>query len=85
MIEKFRHHRQPAAMRQPVGVESDQNGAANGKKTEPDPGAHQRRQLVPCRIALLRLGVGQPVDNAAEQHRLDELRAGQSQIGEDQR
>ena len=84
MVEKAGHDCKAAAVRQPVGVQGDSDGGSDGKQAEADPGAHQGRKLGPGQLARMGLSLGHAVDDAAEQHRLDELGAGERQIGENQ-
>jgi len=71
-------------MRQPVGVESDENRAADREQAEARPGEEQRQEVGPCQRLAGRLRLRHAVDDAAEEHRLGELRDGQRQIGADQ-
>jgi hypothetical protein len=58
---------------------------ADHEKTETDPGADQWRQRARCRRDTSRQRSRQGIDDTAEQHRLDELRRGQRDIGKRQR
>ena len=80
VLEIIRQHRLALAMRQPVGMQRDRGAASNGEQAEGRPGREQR----PGRRGAERAGgclAGENVDDAAEQHRLGELRAGQQQVG----
>jgi hypothetical protein len=57
---------------------------ADHEKTETDPGADQWRQRARCRRDTSRQRSRQGIDDTAEQHRLDELRRRQHDIGERQ-
>ena len=73
-------------MRQAVGLQRDENGDGNRKQAEADPGGEQRAARSPnASAAACRLRAAQAVDDAAEQHRLGELRARQREIGERQK
>ena len=65
---------------QATSVRGDDN-----EQAETDPGADQRRQRPRRRRDACRQRSGQRIDDAAEQHRLDELRAGERDIGQRQR
>ena len=81
VLEIIRQHRLALAVRQPVGVQRDRGTAADGEQAERRP----RRQQRPGRRRRQRTAgglAGEHVDDAAEQHRLGELRAGQQQIGD---
>ena len=77
VLEIAGQHRLALAVRQPVGVQRDRRAAADGEQAERRPGRQQRpgRRRSPAGLA------GEHVDDAAEQHRFGELRAGQQQIG----
>jgi hypothetical protein len=73
-----RQHGLAAPVRQPVGIERHQHAADDREQAEADPGRGEDADLVP---ADARLGAGQGVDDAPEQHRLDEDRGRQHDIG----
>ena len=74
-----------AAVREAVGVKSDQRAAGDGEKPEAGPGGQQHSQSRPRRRLAASLRAGQRVDDAAEQHRLGKLRGGQRHIRQRQR
>ena len=80
MLEIAGQHRLALAMRQPVGVQRHRGAAPDGEQAEPRPG-RQQRPGGGGRVGIGRMTAGKHVDNAAEQHRLGELRAGQQQVG----
>ena len=84
VLEIIRQHHVAALVRQPVGEPGDQRGGQDDEQAETDPGADQRRQRARRRSDAPRAARGQGIDNAAEQHRLDELRGGERDIGERQ-
>ncbi len=64
-----------AAVREPVGVQRHEGAAQDAEQGKPAPGGDQHIEPLSDRM-------GERVDDAAEQHRLRELRAGQRQVGE---
>ena len=76
VLEIIRQHHVAALMREPVGEPGHQRAGDNDEQAEADPGADQRRQR-PRRRRRAPAGSApdKRVDDAAEQHRLDELRA----------
>ena len=80
VLEIAGQHRLALAVRQPVGMQGDGGAADNGEQAERRPGAQQRpgrrRRKRPSRRFA-----GEHIDDAAEQHRFGELRAGQQQVG----
>ena len=80
VFEIVRQHRLALAVGQPVGVKGYRGAAEDGEQAERHPGGEQRPGRVGGQRAGLRLA-GQHVDDAAEQHRLGELRTGQQQVG----
>ena len=84
VLEIVREHREPAAMRQPVGIERNQRAAKNSKNGEAGPQAQQHAEARPCRRGIVFLRARQHVDDAAEQHRFGKLRDGQRNVGERQ-
>ena len=81
VVEIIRHDREPAAMREPVGVEADENRAADREQAEGGPGGHERQQIAPCQSCAGRLRARHAVDDAPKEHRLGEGRDGERQIG----
>ena len=73
------------AVREPVGVQRDDRAGDDDEEAEADPGADQRHQHVPVELPRAALRIGQRIDDAAEQDRLDEGRGGQRHAGERQR
>ena len=71
-------------MRQTVGVKADEDRAEDRKKREADPGQDQRREFHEPGISMYRFAGAHPVDDTAEENRLGELRARQSEVGEDE-
>ena len=84
VIEIGAHHGEPAAMRQTIGVQRDEHRGDDGEQAETDPGAEERHQVAPLRLAVLGLRTGEQIDDPAEQDRLGELRGGQREIGDHQ-
>ena len=85
VLEIVRQHHVAAPMREPVGVPGDQRRREDHEQTETDPGADQRRQRACRRFDAGRQCSRQGIDDTAEQHRLDELRRGERDIGKRQR
>ena len=85
VFEEIGEHEIAAAMRQAVGEPGHQRGGDDDEQAEADPGADQRRQHVRGGPEPGRKRAGQRIDDVAEQHRLDELRDRQRDIGERER
>ena len=81
VLEIVGQHGLAAAMGEPVRVQRDQHAAADGEQAEADPGGEQRRQDREIRRLRGALRAHQRVDDAAEQHRLGELRDRERHIG----
>ena len=75
VLEIAGQHRLALAVREPVGLRARHRADADGEQAERGPGGEQR----PGRAAGL---AGEHVDDAAEQHRLGELRGRQQEIGD---
>ena len=45
MLEELRHHREPAPVREALGLQGDADGDGNGEKREADPGRQQRNKI----------------------------------------
>jgi hypothetical protein len=68
MVEIFGHHRKAAPMREPVGVQADQDRAADRKQAEARPGGDERQKVAPAeRMPPLPLRAGHQIDDAAKQ------------------
>ncbi len=80
VLEIAGQHRLALAVRQPVGMQGDGGAAQNGEQAERRPGAPAAATPTTTQAARRRLA-GEHVDDAAEQHRFGELRAGQQQVG----
>ena len=85
VLEVLRQHHIAAMMGEPVGKPSHQGAGDDDEEPEADPGPDQRCQYPRCGAEAFGQGTGKRIDNAAEQHRLDELRAGERDVGEPQR
>ena len=79
MVEKGRHDAKPAAVRQPVGVQRHEGGAADHEQPETGPGGGERKHVGP---GCGRAGSRQAIDDATEQHGFGELRRRERHIGE---
>ena len=66
MIEIGGHRGKTLAMREPVGVQGDENAGANREQAETDPGAKQRQHFAPLRRGARPLRAGQAIDDAAK-------------------
>ncbi len=84
VLEKIRQHEVAALVRETIGEPGHQRAGADDEQAEPDPGAQQRRQRPYRGTDAGGQRAGQRIDDAAKQHRLDELRCGESDIGERQ-
>lgn len=82
MLEEFGHHREPAPMRKPVGVERDEGADPDIEGAEPDPQGKLRQKARPARDELGGLRRRERVDDAPEQHRLGELRRRERDVGD---
>ena len=71
-----------AMVRKPVCEPGDQRAGDNDEQAEADPGANERRQNTRGRSEPGRQRARERIDDAAQQHWLDELRAGKRDIGE---
>ncbi len=85
VLEIIRQHQIAAPVRQPIGEPGDQRAGADNEQAETDPGADERRERPDRRRETCGQRARQRIDDAAEQHRLDELRRGERDIGERQR
>ena len=85
MLEELRHHREPAPVREALGLQRDDNGDGNREQGEADPRREQGREIQKSERSACRLRAAQFVDDAPEQHRLGELRARQGEIGQRQK
>jgi hypothetical protein len=84
MLEKIRQHEVAAAMREAIGEPGDQRRGGDDEQAEGDPGADQRRQGADRGSHAGGKRAGQSVDDMPEQHRFDELRNGERDVGERQ-
>ena len=84
VLEIVGHHRVAAAVRQPVGMQRDSAPQTMVNSPKPTQAREQRHQIGPGRDAALGLRAGQRIDDAAEQHRLGELRGRQRHVGDGQ-
>jgi hypothetical protein len=84
VLEKLGAHHLVLTVRQPVGVQRDQRAGDDRKQREADPGTHQQHEALPIQFGEAALRIGQRVDDAAEQHRLDEHRRGHQQVADSQ-
>jgi hypothetical protein len=82
VLEIIGKHQVAALMRQAIGEPGDQCAGDNNEQAETDPGADERRQRVRGRPDVRGQRARERVDDTAEQHRLDELRPRQPDIGE---
>ena len=82
VLEIVGQHALLAPVREAVRMQRDQHAAADGEQSEPDPGGEQRGQVGERRQPAGGLRAHQRVDDAAEQHRLGELRRRQRHIGD---
>ena len=80
VLEIVRQHRLALAVGEPVSLQRHQRAAGDGEQSERHPGGQER----PGRIRAGHRLAGEHVDDAAEQHRLGELRRRQQQIGDRQ-
>ncbi len=85
VFEVEAHARKTPAMRQAVGMKTDEDRAEDGEKREADPGQDQRRKFAKAWISMHHVAGAHPVDDAAEKNGLGELRARQSEVGEDKK
>jgi len=79
VLEIIRQHRLTLAVRQPVGMQRDRRAATYGEQAERRPGRQQRPRRG-CRQRTRGRFAGENIDDAAEQHRLGELRAASSRL-----
>ena len=80
VLEIIRQHQVAAPMRQPVGEPGDDGAGDDDEQPEGDPGAKQRGQCQGRSPDAGRQRARERIDDAAEQHRLDELRRGERDI-----
>ena len=80
VLEIIRQHQVAALVRQPIGEPGDHRAGDDDEQPERDPGAKQRRQGQGRGPDAGRQRAGERIDDAAEQHRLDELRRGERDI-----
>ncbi len=81
MLEIGAHRGETPPMGHPVGTKADEDRADDREQGEADPGADQRRKLPDAGAAMQRFADIHPVDDAAEEDRLGELRGRQGEIG----
>ena len=77
VLEEHRAHHLVLAVRQPIGMQRHQRAADDDEEAEADPGADQHHQVLPGQLRDARLGIGEGIDDAAEQDRFHERRRGQ--------
>jgi len=85
VFEEHRAHHLVLAVRQAVGVQRHQRAADDDEEAEADPGADQHHQVTPRELRDAGLGIGEGIDDAAEQDRFHEHRRGERQIGDRER
>ena len=68
-------------MREPVGIEREQNAGEDREQAERDPGGEQPDEVAHRRHAPDRLRAHQRVDDAAKKNGFRELRAGERDVG----
>ena len=80
VLEIIRQHQVAALMRQPVGEPGDDRAGNDDEQPEGDPGAKQRGECRRRSADAGRQRARERIDDAAEQHRLDELRRSERDI-----
>ena len=85
VLEKVGRHHVAPTMGQPVGKPGDQRRRDNDKQAKANPSPDQRRQHARGRIEAGGQRSRQPINDTAEQHRLDELRHRERDVGDRQR
>ena len=85
VLEEIGQHKIAAPVREPVGEPCHQRGGDDDEQAEADPCADERREHARGRPNAGRKRAGQRIDDMAEQHRLDELRHRQRDIGDRKR
>ena len=82
VLEIVRHGAEPAAMRHAVGLQRDDDVGDDAADADGSPQHQELPRIVPeCFVGLVP-GVGQQVDDPAEQHRLVELQRRHGDVGE---
>ena len=82
VLEEFGHHREPAPMRNPIGVERDEGADPDIEGAETDPQGKLRQEARPAGDELGGLRRRERVDDAPEQDRLGELRRRERNVGD---
>ena len=85
MLEVARHRRETVTVRHSVGIERDDDVGDDAADADGDPDAEQREHVVPHVFPGTARRAGQRVYDAAEQDRLEELQAGDGDVGQRQR
>ena len=81
MLEEVGEHQVAASMREAIGEPGDQRRGRDDEQAEGDPSTDQRRQGADCRSDPGRQCARQSIDDMPEQHRFDELRDRQRDVG----
>ena len=85
MLEVAAHRGEPAALREPVGVQCHQHAGADAGDADQAPQAEQQQGLPPGLGARACAAAGERVDDAAEQQRAEKAGRGESGVGDHQR